>query len=156
MEIVLPRSGVPSGLQSDGRGTDKPPVWQDMVYDFMKKQWAAVPKALHLERYPDLAALDQYDSDGSAVPPGNNVVDHNICVVGEWLGTGWHAKPEMLESRENYVGIDPGFVNASERDFRLKESSPIWKTGSKRIPAGGIGLRDDQHRRALKHLEAAS
>lgn len=143
-------------VQLDGRGLDQSPVWHDMVYDYMKKQLAAVPRSLYRERYPEIAALDRYYATDGGVPPEHNVVAHNVCAGGKWLEVGWHAKPGMLELRDNYVGDDPGFVDAARMDFRLKEGSPVWKTGFKKIPSEQIGLRDDEGRRAVKQLKTAS
>lgn len=140
-------------VQLDGRGLERSPVWHDMVYDYMKKQWAAVPAALYRARYPALAGLEKYYAADAGVPPEGNVVAHNICVKGTWLSVGWNAREDMLRMEGNYVGADPGFVNPAGRDFRIRSDSEIWKTGFREIPAAGIGLRDDDDRRALSRLK---
>src|SRR5437762_4546580 len=72
-------------VQLDGRGLDRSPVWHDMVYDFMRKQLAAVPPALYRARYPEMTALDPYYETDRGVPPEGNVVAHNLCANGKWL-----------------------------------------------------------------------
>jgi len=44
---------------------------------------------------------------------------------------------------------DPGFVDATRQDFRLKPDSPAWKLGFKPIPFDQIGLHKDPYRTAL-------
>lgn len=133
-------------VQLDGRGLDPKPVWHNMVYQYMRKQLAAVPQDLYREHYPALAAVDRYYSSTNGVPPENNVVVRNISSGGKWLSVGWHAKPEMLELHDNYVGSDPGFMAPDRMDFRLKKDSPAWGIGFKEIPVEKIGLQKDEYR----------
>jgi hypothetical protein len=140
-------------VQLDGRGLDRSPVWHDMVYDYMRKQSAAVPSALYRSRYPALAALDRFYAADEGVPPEGNVVAHNLCIAGAWLSVGWHARQDMIELADNYVGADPGFINPAALDFRIRDDSTVWKTGFQKIPFPEIGLRDDEDRRALKKLK---
>jgi len=44
---------------------------------------------------------------------------------------------------------DPGFVDAANGDFRLKEDSPAWKLGFQAIPYDKIGLYVDEFRKTL-------
>ena len=100
-------------VRMDGRGLDKSPVWFNMVYDYMKKQMAAVPSQLYRTRYPAIANLDRYYATTDGVPPEDNVVARNIC-VGKWLEVGWHANEQWLKLENNFVGDDPGFVAPGE------------------------------------------
>jgi hypothetical protein len=127
-------------LRMDGRGLDRSPVWFNMVYDYMRKQLAAVPQELYRTRYPAIADLDRYYTNTDGVPPENNVVARNVC-VGKWLEVGWHAKEDMLKLEQNYVGPDPGFAAPDKLDFRLGADSPAWATGFQAIPFDQIGLR---------------
>ena len=83
-------------VRMDGRGLDKSPVWFNMVYDYMRKQLAAVPQELYRTRYPAIADLDRYYAKTDGVPPENNVVARNVC-VGKWLEVGWHAQAGHAE-----------------------------------------------------------
>jgi hypothetical protein len=139
-------------VQLDGRGMDKSPVWHDMVYDFMKKQLAAVPADLYRRRYPEIAALDRYYATNDGVPPGNNLVARNIC-VGKWTELNWHAKPESLELRDNLVGQNPKFISSRPADLRLAKDSPAWALGFQAIPVDKISLRKDEFRRDLARWE---
>lgn len=133
-------------VQLDGRGLDLSPVWHNMVYDYMKKQLAAVPSDLYRRRYPVLEQIDGFYRATNGVPPEGNVVARNISVGGKWLSVGWHAKPEMLELRDNYVGSEAGLVDPEKMDFRLKKESPAWRLGFQEIPVGKIGLQTDDFR----------
>jgi len=56
---------------------------------------------------------------------------------------------QEMESNGNKVHHgDPGFVDAARGDFRLKDDSPAWKLGFKKIPIEKIGLYIDQYRKA--------
>ena len=136
-------------VRIDGRGLDKSPVWFNMVYDFMKKQLAAVPQPLYRERYPAINALDPYYATSNGVPPEGNVIAHNVC-VGKWLEVDWHAQSDLLKLQDNYVGEDAGVTAPEKMDFRIKKDSAVWRTGFKPIPVEQIGLRDDELRRELK------
>lgn len=127
-------------VRMDGRGLDKSPVWLNMVYDFMKKQLAAVPQDLYRQRYPAISDTDRYYATTDGIPPENNVVARNIC-VGKWLEVGWHATPDMVKLGPNYVGDDPGFADVEQMDFRLSDDSPAWAIGFEPIPMDQIGLR---------------
>jgi len=129
-------------IHVDGRGLDKTQVWRDMVYVTMtdrleQMNWRQPP---YSTRYPALADLEQYLESGDGVPPANNVFLRNISIGGKWMDVGWHAKPEMLKVGENLIDRKPHFVDASAGNFELKEDSPAWKMGFKRIPIEKIGL----------------
>jgi hypothetical protein len=127
-------------VRMDGRGLDTSPVWFNMVYDYMKKQLAAVPPELYRTRYPQIRDLDRYYAKTDGVPPENNLLARNVC-VGKWLEVGWHAKPEMLKLEQNYVGADPGFAAPDKLDFQIRADSPVWAVGFQAIPFEQIGLR---------------
>ena len=57
---------------------------------------------------------------------------------------------DILESNGNMViDTDPGFVDLGNENFQLKDSSPAYKLGFKRIPIEKIGLYVDQYRKSL-------
>jgi hypothetical protein len=74
------------------------------------------------------------------VPPGNILVARNICVGEKWLTIRWGATKEMVTVQDNLVEADPHFVDAASGDFRLKNNSPAFELGFKRIPFEQIGL----------------
>jgi hypothetical protein len=149
-------------VRIDGRGLDGSAVWRNMVNDYMRRQLGAVPAALYRERYPAMKSLDVYygPPDGQAiegvsfkgVPPEDNVIARNVC-VGKWLDVGWHAKPEMIEVRDNFVTTDPQLVAPAESGFRLAKEAPAWKAGFQVIPFDEIGLRSDEDRQRLARLK---
>jgi hypothetical protein len=138
-------------VQLDGRGLDHSPVWHDMVYDYMKRQLESVPLALYRDHYPELQEVERlYQTTTNGIPPRGNILIHNVCVGGKWLSVGWHATQEMLNQRDNYVGQDPGFVDLAKLNFQIKDESPVWALGFRRIPFESIGLQDDSYRHRSK------
>ena len=124
----------------------------------MRQRLKDMPAELYREHYPAMRTLDRYYGppegpvvEGDAfkgVPPEGNLIARNVC-VGKWLDLTWNAKPDWFEVRDNYVGENPGFMNVANMDFRLKEDSPVWKTGFRPIPTERIGLQADQLRGEL-------
>lgn len=140
----------------DGRGLDQSPVWNDMVYGFMKRQLDAMPTALYRERYPAIQEVDRYYAQAgkAGIPPEGNVVANNISVGGKWLEVGWHAKTNHLEVRDNLVDQDPKFVDAANGNFRLQADSPAFKLGFKAIPMDEIGSGRNAERELVLRARA--
>jgi hypothetical protein len=83
-------------------------------------------------------------NDDPGTPKRNRIV-RNICVGGRWDDI--HAGTRGLQVIEdNLVDEDPKFVDREALDFRLREGSPAFKLGFKRIPIGKIGLYRDGRR----------
>ena len=58
---------------------------------------------------------------------------------------------DTLENNGNMViDTDPGFVDLENENFQLREDSPAYKLGFKRIPMEKIGLYVDEYRKTLK------
>lgn len=88
-------------------------------------------------RYPELA---KYWDENPAFPK-RNVVDKNVFV--RVTKTIKNDKKWLDFSENNLITInDPGFVNEKEQNFKLKESSEIFKKvpGFKQIPFEKIGI----------------
>jgi len=135
-------------IDIDGRGLSKSPVWHNMVYKTMKERlermdWKQPP---YSTRYAELADLKEYYAKDDGVPPGNILVARNICVGDKWLTIRWGATKEMVTVRDNLIEADPCFVDAARGDFRLKDDSPAFKLGFKRIPFEKIGLVKEKNR----------
>jgi hypothetical protein len=92
-------------------------------------------------RYPKLAKILEGDP---AVPKGN-VVQRNICRGGRWLNLQGVDK-EIVTIKDNLIDADPGFIDPANRDFRLKDDSPAYKLGFKRIPMEKIALTEKSRR----------
>lgn len=142
-------------VRVDGRGLDRSPVWRNMVNDFMRRRMKDVPSALYRERYPEIMSLDRYygapgqppiTGDGfKGIPPENNRILRNVC-VGKWLEATWHANQEMLIMENNLTDAGSSLAKTPHdespvTDFVLREDSPAWAMGFKRIPVEQIGLR---------------
>lgn len=129
-------------IDIDGRGLSKSAVWNNMVYKTMKQRlermnWKQPP---YSTRYPELADLQKYYDKDDGLPPGNILVARNICVGEKWLTIRWGATKEMVVVQDNLIEGDPHFVDAANGDFRLKDDSPAYKLGFKKIPFEQIGL----------------
>ena len=99
--------------------------------------------------------LDLYDGlDFSIVKMEDNLIsDPVLC---KWDKRKWDEKGdrriftykygdrEIMAEFYKYGNIimdaDPGFVDVENENFRLKEDSPAWKLGFKRIPIEKIGM----------------
>lgn len=69
----------------------------------------------------------------------------------EW-DRGHEATVQQFVQRGNeIISGDPGFVDAANADFRLREDSPALQLGFKPIPVEKIGLYKDRYRRDLKN-----
>ena len=92
-------------------------------------------------RYPGLPGIL---ADDPWAPKGN-VIARNICTGGRWDDIEAKARP-LLRFQDNLVDHDPGFVDLAARNFQLKDDSPAWKLGFKRLPIEKIGLYQDDTR----------
>lgn len=108
----------------------------------------AYNKPPYSERYPELVKI----LDDNPKAPVGNVIARNICVGGRWDDVEDKARP-LLKFEDNLVGTDPLFVDAKNVNFQLREDSPAWKLGFKRIPIEKIGLYKDDRRASwpVKH-----
>jgi hypothetical protein len=134
----------------DGRGLDTSAVWRNMVANTMKERLDAIPGPLYRTRYPAIEDLDLHYLAGQGVPPDNNVLRRNISLGGRWLQVGWHATEAMLQFQNNLVDEDPGFVDLTQLDLRLKRNAPARTIGFKPIPVEQIGLYPGVARRELE------
>jgi len=124
-------------------------VWRNMVYKTMKRRLEAMNhhRPPYSTRFPTLGQIDEYLAGDKGVPPGNLRVARNLSVGGKWLHVYWHAKPEMIDARDNVVVKAPGeagFVapaDPASRRFDVRDDSPACKRGFRRIPVGRIGPR---------------
>jgi hypothetical protein len=125
----------------DARGLDPRPVWHNMVYKTMKESLDQMKpeQPPYSTRYPELAQLDRYYAADKGVPPEGNRILRNVA-VGKWLDLRWRVDPKIVEVRDNLTGQDPLFIDAAKMNFQLREDSPAYKLGFKRIPFEKIGL----------------
>lgn len=153
-------------VEVDGRGLDRSPVWRNMVDKTMRERLKAVPLDLYRSRYPELKDLDKYygipgiaeltGESFKGIPPENNRIIRNVC-VGKWLNIYWNAQTNMIVCTNNFVGGDPMFLRqpgdgSDVNVFEIKDDSPVFQTGFKKIPLSKIGLQDDKYRKGIKAL----
>ncbi len=94
-----------------------------------------VDRQLYLERYPDLARLDE--------EPNVNLLGRNLVFrCGEFLrrDRGYAQLFANLATDQ-----DPGFAAAGDGDFRLPDTTAV-SLGLEPIPVEAIGLYPDRHR----------
>jgi hypothetical protein len=101
----------------------------------------AYNKPPYSERYPELVKI--LDEDPAA--PRGNVIDHNVCWQGTWDNVEAKARP-LITFKDNLVNVDPHFVDAKNLNFQLRDDSPAYALGFKRIPIDKIGLVKDDRR----------
>lgn len=96
------------------------------------------------ERYPELINILE-DEPGA---PKGNIIERNISIKGPFLKTQDNAD-KYITAKDNLVDVEPLFVDAAAMNFQLRDESPAFKIGFKRIPFDKIGLYIDEYR---KHL----
>ena len=94
-------------------------------------------------RYPKLAKILQ----GNPAVPNGNVIRKNICYGGRWLDLQGVDK-SIVTIQDNLIETDPCFVDRDNMDFELKDNSPAYELGFKRIPMEKIGLIKDSSSRS--------
>jgi hypothetical protein len=107
--------------------------------------------------------LDLYDGmDFSIVTVKDNVVaDPVLC---KWIRKpsgeaveykyGEQEIMDILKNSGNIVtDTNPGFIDPEHRNFQLRDDSPAYRLGFKRIPTEKIGLYTDEYRPSLHPVE---
>ncbi|MGD0093089.1 MAG: right-handed parallel beta-helix repeat-containing protein, partial [Planctomycetota bacterium] len=93
-------------------------------------------------RYPKLVNILNEDP----MAPKNDQVLRNICWGGKWdTSIEAKAKPGVI-MQDNLVQVDPLFEDAAHEKFQLRDDSPAYKLGFKRLPLEKIGLYEDPRR----------
>ncbi len=92
-------------------------------------------------RYPQLVGI----LDDEPKAPKGNLIAHNICWGGKWDHVEEVARP-YITFTDNLIDVDPHFVDAEKKDYRLKDDSPALKMGFEPIPIDKIGLYQDERR----------
>lgn len=112
----------------------------------MTKRLQAMPYKSELwrKRYPKLVNILE---DEPAVPKGN-IVARNIFQGGKWDDVHGQARP-YVTFEDNFIDEDVHFVEKPPKSFQLRDDSPAYKLGFKRIPIAKIGLYKDEHRTSL-------
>jgi len=78
-----------------------------------------------------------YSTAGEALAFPNVAQNATNFSFAEWQATGQDAG--------SLAGVDPGFVDAAARDFRLKPDSPLHRLGIAEIDAAAAGPRPTPH-----------
>lgn len=117
--------------------------WAASGFDGLQSSLRAMPCAQPpwSTRYPRLVNL----LDQEPMAPKGNLIARNICVGGRWGDFEGKAKP-MVKFEGNLLDQDPLFVDAAHQHFQLRDNSPAYALGFKRIPLEKIGLYQDEQR----------
>ncbi|NCQ33385.1 MAG: hypothetical protein GW802_39230, partial [Armatimonadetes bacterium] len=108
----------------------------------MQEKLAALPyQKPPWTKYPHLADI----LDDEPYLPKYNVVARNLFVGGKWDGIQKEAKP-LVTLTDNLIDADVKFVDAERANFQLRDDSPAFAVGFKRIPVEKIGLYQDDNR----------
>jgi hypothetical protein len=112
---------------------------------FMDKRLDEVPyrQPPWSNRYPELVNIR---NENAVAPQGNKII-RNVSVGGKWLNIEKAAESGAL-IENNLVDQEPGFVDAAKLNFQLKQESPAWALGFRRIPIDEVGLIDNDLRAA--------
>lgn len=105
------------------------------------------------ERYPELARI----LDECPQAPLGNVLMRNVSYKSTWRDpekrcretSGKNIDRPYMRIADNYVtDEDPGFVDAANMDFQLRDDSVVYKKipGFKKIPFQKIGPYEDEYR----------
>ncbi|MDP6110614.1 MAG: right-handed parallel beta-helix repeat-containing protein [Planctomycetota bacterium] len=109
----------------------------------MKDRLLAVPynKPPYSTRWPQLTNIMD---DEPGLPKGN-IVRRNINKGGRWDGIHGRARP-LVSLKDNLLDKNPLFVDEQAMNFQLRDESPAYALGFKRIPIEKIGLYEDARR----------
>ncbi len=103
----------------------------------------AYTKPPYSERYPELPRI--LDEDPKA-PHGIRIA-RNICSGGKWDRIEEKALPGIV-FENNLLEGDPGFVDAANGDYRLRQDSPALALGITPFDPGKVGLYASEDRPA--------
>ena len=134
-------------IQVDGRGTSIHKVWRNMVDNMMKGSFYDIggDKAPYIEKYPELADIDNFYKQGKPIPP-SAVIENNIYCSERKLELGWdHEKGEFLLA-SNYCCSKDDFDDYKASDFRIKVTSPVIDYGYRNVDFHKIGLIEENRK----------
>ena len=93
-------------------------------------------------RFPQLLTLLE---DPERMAPKGDLIARNVQWKGKWDEIDKKAAP-FLTFTDNLLDVDPKFVDEAGMDFRLKDDSPAYALGFKKIPVEKMGLYKDELR----------
>jgi len=126
-------------IHVDARGLG----WRAYGREELTKKLEALPfqQEPWLSRYPELAKMLDFDP----MAPVGNLITRNVAVGGKWADIEKKAEP-YIAVQNNFLDVDPKFVNAKAGDYRLRPDSPVLQAGFKPLPLEKIGLYQDELR----------
>ena len=133
------------GIHIDSRGLGWAKNYFDGATNTLVKRLNAMPyqQPPWSTRYPELLTLYE---DEPALAKYNKVVRNIVVGNKKWLDLHNGLTTDVVEVKDNFTDGDPHFVNAAAENFQLRDDSPAFKLGFKRIPVEKIGLYKDDLR----------
>ena len=93
------------------------------------------------QRWPQLVAILEQEPKA----PEGNVIRRNVFFGDGWDDIRGDARP-YVQLEDNLTDADPQFVDYETRNFQLRDDSPAYQLGFRRIPIERIGLYQDPRR----------
>ena len=120
----------------DTRWRDALKGGQDCFFVEKLQQEVDITRPPYTVRYPELVG---YLDPPAGVPRVNHARLNLLVRCGEASGGNWRLEPGANWSTED----DPGFVNATKADYRLRRNAPVFKRlpGFQPIPFEKMGLQ---------------
>ncbi|NLC67218.1 MAG: right-handed parallel beta-helix repeat-containing protein, partial [Clostridiaceae bacterium] len=128
-------------IRIDGRGASNHNVWRNMVFNIMKNRFYEIggDRSPYIEKYPELAVIDEFYKQGRPIPP-KAVVRNNAYCSERKLELAWDSEKGEILSKSNYACGKDDFEDFKTRDFRLKADSEAFNYGFENVDFHRIGL----------------
>jgi hypothetical protein len=124
------------------------------VYRIRLTKYLDIKKPPYSKKYPELVNWIDPTKDGKTyygMYPARNLMENNVLYNYEESFRLVGVKAQF-EFRNNYLTKkDPGFFDAENMDFRLKDNSIVYKEipGFKKIPFEKMGIYEDEYRKQI-------
>lgn len=136
-------------IDSRGLGWAKKYIAKGGAWQMYKKLKAvSFDKPPYSVRYRGLVNILD---DDPPVPKGN-VIARNVFLGGKHMSLSDEGR-KFATIVDNFEEGDPGFVDASNGDFRLKADSPVFKLEFRAIPIDKIGLMSSPYRKRIPKVD---
>ncbi len=109
---------------------------------YQKLEDMSFDKPPYSTSYPELARI----LDDEPPMPKGNIVRRNVFKGGRWMDLQGVDKA-LVTIEDNLTQEDPCFLDEEAQNFQLRDDSPAYKLGFKRIPIEQIGPMDNRIKR---------
>ncbi|MBM3289770.1 MAG: right-handed parallel beta-helix repeat-containing protein, partial [Candidatus Hydrogenedentes bacterium] len=114
------------------------PLWQERLLKDVD-----ITRPPYIDRYPELAGY----MESWKTPRLNHSARNVIVRCGSSIDGNWDVRDNLI------LRWDPGFIDAANNDYALRDDSIVFKTiaGFEPIPFARIGLEQDEYRPAKQN-----